>query len=63
MVGDSADDMAAGRAAGAATVLLASEANGHLRNHADTDLVVERLDDLVAVLEEGFDSSRYKLRK
>jgi phosphoglycolate phosphatase-like HAD superfamily hydrolase len=54
MVGDSIDDMAAGRAAGAATVLLVNEANQHLADHEHTDLVIEKLDDLVAILERGF---------
>ncbi|KAF2635774.1 HAD-like protein [Massarina eburnea CBS 473.64] len=54
MVGDSIDDMTAGHRAGAATVLLVNDVNKHLAEHEHTDLVVERLDDLVAVLEEGF---------
>lgn len=54
MVGDSIDDMTAGYKAGAATVLLANESNAHLADHQHTDLVIRRLDDLVAVLEEGF---------
>lgn len=55
MVGDSVDDMVAGRRAGAATVLLESEANGHLRGHECTDLVVGRLDELIGILEGGFE--------
>lgn len=54
MVGDSIDDMTAGRRAGAATVLLVNPANEHLADHENTDLVIDRLDDLVQVLEEGF---------
>jgi phosphoglycolate phosphatase-like HAD superfamily hydrolase len=54
MVGDSADDMTAGRSAGAATVLLVNEVNAHLAEHPHTDLVVERLDDLVGILDGGF---------
>lgn len=54
MVGDSIDDMTAGRRAGAATVLLVNEANRHLAEHEHTDLVIESLDELVRVLEEGF---------
>ncbi|KAL8392685.1 hypothetical protein RB595_002763 [Gaeumannomyces hyphopodioides] len=54
MVGDSVDDMAAGRRAGAATVLLANEVNAHLAEHDDTDLVITRLDELIGILEEGF---------
>lgn len=54
MVGDSIDDMTAGRRAGAATVLLVNPANEHLAKHEHTDLVIKRLDDLIGVLEEGF---------
>ena len=46
--------MTAGFRAGAATVLLANEANVHLAKHEHTDLVISRLDELVAILEEGF---------
>ncbi|OIW23685.1 HAD-like protein [Coniochaeta ligniaria NRRL 30616] len=54
MVGDSIDDMTAGRRAGAATVLLVNDVNRHLVDHEHTDLVIERLDELIGVLEEGF---------
>lgn len=54
MVGDSIDDMTAGRRAGAATVLLANDANRDLGDHEHTDLVIQSLDELVDVLEEGF---------
>ncbi|RYO94064.1 hypothetical protein DL766_004119 [Monosporascus sp. MC13-8B] len=54
MVGDSLDDMTAGRRAGAATVLLVNDENRHLAEHPDTDLVISRLDELIGVLEEGF---------
>ncbi|KAH7136153.1 HAD-like domain-containing protein [Dendryphion nanum] len=54
MVGDSIDDMTAGYRAGAATVLLRNEVNGELVEHEHTDLVIERLDELVGILEEGF---------
>ena len=54
MVGDSIDDMTAGYRAGAATVLLVNDVNRHLVSHAHTDLVVERLDDLIKILDEGF---------
>ncbi|TQV99389.1 hypothetical protein V2A60_004865 [Cordyceps javanica] len=54
MVGDSIDDMTAGRAAGAATVLLVNDANRELADHAHTDLVISRLDELVDILENGF---------
>ncbi|OHE94006.1 haloacid dehalogenase-like hydrolase [Colletotrichum orchidophilum] len=56
MVGDSIDDMTAGRRAGAATVLLANDVNVHLVDHEHTDLVIHRLDELIAILEEGFSS-------
>ena len=54
MVGDSQDDMEAGRMAGAATVLLVNEVNEHLGTHPHTDLVVRRLDELIEVLDKGF---------
>ena len=54
-VGDSVDDMVAGRKAGAATVLLKNRENADLANNENTDLVVERLDDLIAILENGFE--------
>jgi phosphoglycolate phosphatase-like HAD superfamily hydrolase len=55
MVGDSIDDMTAGFRAGAATVLLVNDVNRHLAEHEHTDLVVERLDELVEMLEGGFE--------
>ncbi|KAJ9657896.1 hypothetical protein H2201_008005 [Coniosporium apollinis] len=55
MVGDSVDDMTAGYRAGAATVLLVNESNAHLAWHQHTDLCVKRLDDLITVLENGFE--------
>ncbi|GES60979.1 HAD superfamily hydrolase [Aspergillus terreus] len=54
MVGDSIDDMTAGHTAGAATVLLVNDHNSHLKDHAHTDLCIERLDDLVGILDKGF---------
>ncbi|KAL5612200.1 hypothetical protein BROUX41_000260 [Berkeleyomyces rouxiae] len=54
MVGDSIDDMTAGRRAGAATVLLANDVNQHLVEHAHTDLVITRLDELIPILDNGF---------
>lgn len=42
MVGDSLDDLTAGRRAGAATVLLVNDVNRELVNHEQTDCVVER---------------------
>ncbi|KAK4556531.1 hypothetical protein LTR86_006102 [Recurvomyces mirabilis] len=53
MVGDSIDDMTAGYDAGALTVLLRSEGKEELETHEKTDVVVDRLDDLVAMLEKG----------
>ena len=54
VVGDSVDDLTAGFRAGAATVLLLSEANAHLVGHAHADMWISRLDDLVGVLDGGF---------
>ncbi|KAF4455675.1 hypothetical protein F53441_2075 [Fusarium austroafricanum] len=54
MVGDSIDDMTAGRRAGAATVLLVNDVNRALAEHAHTDLVITTLDELVDILEHGF---------
>lgn len=54
MVGDSIDDMTAGRRAGAATVLLVNDVNKELAEHEHTDLVIKTLDELVDVLEQGF---------
>ena len=54
MVGDSLDDMTAGRKAGAATVLLANDVNRELLEHDHTDMVIQSLDELVDILEEGF---------
>ena len=59
MVGDSLDDMAAGYRAGAATILLASgETEPELLadgGHEYVDLVVRRLDEIIEVLERGFE--------
>ncbi|KAL8668134.1 MAG: hypothetical protein Q9202_000112 [Teloschistes flavicans] len=55
MVGDSMDDMTAGYKAGAATVLLSCEENEELEKHEYTGLAVKRLDDLVDILEKGFE--------
>ena len=55
MVGDSIDDMTAGFHAGAATVLLVNDVNKHLAEHQHTDLVVKRLDELIEILENGFE--------
>ncbi|KAF2125790.1 HAD-like protein [Dothidotthia symphoricarpi CBS 119687] len=55
MVGDSVDDCTAGYRAGAATVLLVNDVNKHLVEHQHTDLVVKQLDDLIEILENGFE--------
>jgi HAD superfamily hydrolase (TIGR01549 family) len=55
MVGDSIDDIEAGHRAGAATVLLVNDANRHLAEYEHTDLVISRLDELVGILEQGFE--------
>jgi phosphoglycolate phosphatase-like HAD superfamily hydrolase len=49
------DDMTAGFRAGAATVLLVNDVNKHLAEHEHTDLVVKQLDDLIDILENGFE--------
>lgn len=48
--------MAAGFAAGCATVLLVAEGNENssLRDHAYTGRIISRLDDLIELLESGF---------
>ncbi|KAI4133090.1 MAG: hypothetical protein LQ338_000355 [Usnochroma carphineum] len=58
MVGDSVDDMVAGYKAGAATVLLSSRDNEGLEEHEYTGVAVQRLDELVGMLEEGFEERR-----
>jgi hypothetical protein len=52
---DSIDDMTAGYRAGAATVLLVNEVNAHMATHEHTDLCISRLDELIEVLEKGFE--------
>lgn len=46
--------MTAGHMAGAVTVLLEHERNGHLKDHAHTDICISRLDDLIDILDRGF---------
>ena len=48
--------MTAGNHAGAATVLLVNEVNEHLKEHEHTDACIGRLDDLISVLEGGFET-------
>ncbi|KAF2114322.1 HAD-like domain-containing protein, partial [Lophiotrema nucula] len=55
MVGDSIDDMTAGFRAGAATVLLVNDVNRELAEHQHTDIVIRQLDDLIPILEQGFE--------
>ena len=54
-VGDSLDDMTAGHRAGTATVLLANENNEELKEHEHTGRWIERLDELIGILDEGFE--------
>ncbi|TKX23527.1 hydrolase-like protein 3 [Elsinoe australis] len=54
MVGDSIDDIIAGHDAGAATVLLRSPGKEELETDERTDLVIDRLDELINALEKGF---------
>ncbi|KAL4752810.1 hypothetical protein BDW72DRAFT_170164 [Aspergillus terricola var. indicus] len=61
MVGDSLDDMTAGHAAGAATVLLLNDHNDHLKEHMHTDLVIEKLHELIDILENGFVGSKTRM--
>lgn len=46
--------MTAGHTAGAATVLLVNDHNAHLKDHAHTDICIERLDELIDILDRGF---------
>ena len=55
MVGDSMDDMVAGFKAGAATVLLSSKDNEGLEEHEYTSVAIRRLDELMGILEGGFE--------
>ena len=56
MVGDSIDDMIAGHEAGALTVLVRSEGKEELEVDSRTDVIVERLDELVGLLEGGIEA-------
>lgn len=56
MVGDSLDDLTAGHRAGAATVLLVNSTNNHLKSHEHCDLAIEKLNELIDILEDGFSS-------
>ncbi|ODQ68422.1 HAD-like protein [Nadsonia fulvescens var. elongata DSM 6958] len=56
MVGDSIDDMEAGDKAGAATILIESDVNDHIKDVLQTDVVVQRLDEIIFCIENGFDT-------
>ena len=47
--------MTAGHKAGAATLLLANESNQELKGNEHTGTWIERLDDLIGLLEVGFE--------
>ena len=50
--------MTAGYRAGAATVLLANESNSALKRHTHTGRSIDRLDDLIEMLENGFEEEK-----
>ncbi len=52
--------MTAGYKAGTATVLLANDVNQTLKEHEYTGLWIDRLDDLIALLENGFEEVHEK---
>lgn len=56
MVGDSIDDIIAGYDAGALTVLVKSAGKEELERDERTHVVVERLDELVGLLEKGIEA-------
>ncbi|KAF2211684.1 hypothetical protein CERZMDRAFT_42658 [Cercospora zeae-maydis SCOH1-5] len=58
MVGDSVDDMAAGRDAGALTVLLKSEGKEELETDSRTDVAIGTLNELIGLLEGGIKPTR-----
>lgn len=47
--------MTAGHKAGSATVLLANESNQELKEHEHTGAWIDRLDELIELLEDGFE--------
>ena len=47
--------MTSGHRAGAATVLLANAENQELKMHEHTGMWIDRLDNLIMVLEDGFE--------
>lgn len=56
MVGDSIDDIIAGYDAGALTVLVKSPGKEDLESDERTHVVIERLDELVGLLEKGIEA-------
>ena len=56
MVGDHMDDIQCGAAAGTVTALLRNPLNEDTAQHAD--LVVDRLMDLIPIIEHGFECYR-----
>ena len=61
-MGDSIDDMMSGHSAGAATVLLANEENAELKRLEHTGMWIDRLDDLIGILEKGFEEGLQERR-
>jgi phosphoglycolate phosphatase-like HAD superfamily hydrolase len=57
MVGDSIDDVKAGRAAGALTVLLVNAENQAVAESEETDVCINELGELVGILEKGIECS------
>jgi phosphoglycolate phosphatase-like HAD superfamily hydrolase len=56
MVGDSIDDIIAGYDAGALTVLVKSPGKEDLERDERTHVIVERLDELIGLLEGGIEA-------
>lgn len=56
MVGDSIDDMRAGRRAGAGTILIKTDVNDHVSNAEETDVTVSNIEDIIGLLQDGFTS-------
>ena len=56
-MGDSLDDMTAGHRAGTATILLANADNQDLKVHKHTGSSIDRLDQLIQILEEGYEDN------
>ncbi|KAK9693529.1 hypothetical protein K7432_013890 [Basidiobolus ranarum] len=52
MIGDHSDDLECGSRAGALTILLRNDINGHFAEMAD--FVVDRLDEIIPILQNGF---------